>query len=200
MKMLYAFVLSLFVSSAFCHEIDEDFFQQEDQHFATIAKNELSAEKTPNIFADWQEIVKYTPGARSIKLYTSSSFELGRAFSKNRIIVSQELDKFSRTYRYFILLHELGHITKNHNAALSKLFISLDVKNNKKVEASKVSKVTHALEFEADEYAIRKLYDFGFEFSGVWNLFKELSNMSPNDTVSHPAPSRRVVAMRAVSF
>lgn len=200
MKVLIAFVFVFFSSFAFSHEVDADFFESDQKQFKQLKKELASAENTPKIWADWQEIIAHSPELQNVKLYVSPDMELGRVFSNNSIVIHPDLEKFSKGYRFFILLHEAGHLVKRHDDALVKLFASLNPKDSNSIDLSKVSKVTHALEFEADAYAIRRMYDFGLELSQVWELFKELSLMNPSDTVSHPAPKRRVEAMKAITF
>lgn len=200
MKVIVAFVLFFFCSFAFPHEVEEEFFEHDQKQFELLKKETPSVENTPNILADWQKILAHTPALKGAQLYVSPDMELGRAFSNNSIVVTPELEKFPSAYRFFILLHEAGHLVKRHDDALVKLFIRLDVKNNKNVKFSQVTVVTHVLEFEADAYAIKRMYDFGYNVSEVWPLFEEFGRSVPGDTISHPSPQRRIDAMKSIDF
>jgi len=119
----------------------------------------------------------------------------------NTIVLSTRLARLSSQQRFFIMAHELGHVSLQHHAATSK-FVAKAVRNARDERAAR-ARVTAGLpamsqqnELDADAYAIRLMREAGQDPNEAARLFESIGE--GRDSATHPSPGRRARAIRSM--
>jgi Zn-dependent protease with chaperone function len=117
------------------------------------------------------------------------------------VVLSTRLSRLTRDQRFFIIAHELGHVTLQHHAATSK-FVAKAVRSarDERAARARVSAGLPAMsqqnELDADAFAIRLMREAGRDPDEAARLFESIGE--GRDNLTHPAPGRRARAIRSM--
>jgi predicted Zn-dependent protease len=124
---------------------------------------------------------------------------LGRVVVANAVLAQRP-----QAEQLFILAHELGHVVQGHQDQMGQLFLKwvpgAVVQEHTDAVAPmlgrEASGLAHRQEFSADAFALRTLCAMGYAREEVVALFVRMGLNQA--TATHPAGSRRMLALRAV--
>lgn len=118
-----------------------------------------------------------------------------------RIVISARLAQRPKAQRFFIMAHELGHLSLRHHAAMARFVADAVGRTADESAAGAVidaglTPLSRQAEFDADAYAAKLMRDSGLDPEDAARLFDGIGPGQDNRT--HPSPARRARAIRAL--
>ncbi len=125
----------------------------------------------------------------------------GFVYQGETIVLSTRLSRLTRSQRFFIMAHELGHVALAHHAATSK-FVTKAVRSARDERtarariASGLPALSQQAELDADAFAVRLMREAGEDPEQAARLFESIGEGKDNST--HPSPGRRARSIRSM--
>lgn len=143
------------------------------------------------------------PGVR-VELRVITGETIAETLQGHVIVAHERLADLPEGQRTFVLAHELGHVVRDHWAAMGGVYrrwVPGEVTPERTDPVAgalgrDASALAHRQEFEADAWALELLARLGFASEDAVGAFLSLG-MQP-DTATHPATRKRVAALRAL--
>lgn len=150
--------------------------------------------------ADVARFRQLVPAAAKVSFQVLDCESDGFVYQGQTIVLSTRLARMNSQQRFFIIAHELGHLTLGHHGAM-RSFVGRIVdqqRDEAKARAqlvSSLSAISHRHELDADAFSVRTMRAAGQDPEQAALIFDSIGDDRDNNT--HPSARRRASAIRA---
>jgi len=118
------------------------------------------------------------------------------------IVLSTRLSRMNPAQRFFIIAHEMGHLSLAHHGAMRGFVARIVDEHRDEARArarlvSSLSSISHRHELDADAFAVRAMLSAGLDPEHAAWIFDSIGGDTDNNT--HPSAKRRADAIRATA-
>jgi Zn-dependent protease with chaperone function len=151
--------------------------------------------------ADVARFRQRVPGAAKVGFQVLDCEADGFVYQGQTIVLSTRLARLNPQQRFFIIAHELGHLSLGHHGAMRSFVASIVDQQGDEAKAraqlvSSLSAISHRHELNADAFAVRTMLAAGQDPEQAARIFDSIADDRDNNT--HPSARRRAAAIRSL--
>lgn len=152
--------------------------------------------------ADVARFRQKVPAATDVAFQVLDCEADGFVYQGETIVLSTRLARLNPQQRFFIIAHELGHLTLGHHGAMRSFVARIVDQQRDEARAraqlvSSLSAISHRHELDADAFAVRTMRAAGQDAEQAALIFDSIGDDRDNNT--HPSARRRAAAIRALN-
>ncbi len=147
------------------------------------------------IESDVANFVRKVPESASVRFEVQNCKDDGIALEGGVIVISSRISRLTPPLRFFIIGHEYGHLALSHKGKTDARTGQPLLKSMGAKSMEEFTELAQRDEFEADAFAIRRMYINGMNGEEV---ALGLESFGGENTTTHPSSARRAQAIRGV--
>jgi Zn-dependent protease with chaperone function len=151
--------------------------------------------------ADVARFKQRVPSAAAVAFQVLDCESDGFVYQGQTVVLSTRLARMNPQQRFFIIAHEMGHLTLGHHGAMRSFVARIvdqqrDEAKARAQLASSLSAISHRHELDADAHAVRTMRAAGLDPEQAALIFDSIGDDRDNNT--HPSARRRAAAIRDI--